>query len=288
VGVRIDEVPDVRSEALWVGVDEVQEGSFFADATLDYVPAVALFDAVVRAATTMLGRIDSERRSSRVTSFAVEFPGLCRRGVPADLRLGFPELQPGTSSLWFEVVQGEVDVCVGRLSMSHADNDDLLAPWIVGVGKRAGHALLGKGAPWRVLIGAPRRTAEACLAVDMVGPSAPGDTGVHPASLLFEAACQVATIVTKASGKVQDNSHFIVSSIDVSLSVGEPWESYPEMICHASKVARRRVSASIDLLVDGVQRGRLLIDGRALSPALHKRVSAWLARKGLGIRLCRP
>ncbi|PRY39104.1 hypothetical protein [Umezawaea tangerina] len=262
--VAVGEVADVLSGTRWVGVDEVERDSFFADPSLDHVPAVALFDAVVRAASTMLGRIDPDRISSRLRSVEARFPKPCGRGVPADLRLGFPDLRPGTSCVPFEVFQGTSVVCVGRLWMSHSDDDDdeLLAPWIMSPGRRAGHGLLDKHTPWRVLIGPPRRTTEDYLVADMVGPSAPADAGVHPASLLMEAACQVATVVAKANGNGQKNSHFALSSIEMSLSAGESWESYPEMICHSWEVARRKVSASIALHVDGVPRGSLVIDGR--------------------------
>ncbi|WNV87320.1 hypothetical protein [Umezawaea sp. Da 62-37] len=247
-----------------MGTDEVKGDSFFADPTLDHVPPAALFDAAVRAATTMLGRIDPDRMSSRLRSVEAKFPGLCERGVPADLRLGFPDLRPGTSCVPFEVIQGAVVVCVGRLWMSHSDDDDdeLLAPWIMSPGRRAGHGLLDAQASWRMLIGPPRKTTEDYLVADMVGPSAPGDAGVHAASLVLEAARQVAAVVAKASGNGRKNSYFTVSSIEMSLSAGESWESYPEMICHGWEVARRRVSASIALHVDGVPRGSLVIDGR--------------------------
>jgi hypothetical protein len=270
-----------------VEAGEVGGSSFFPGTSAGHVPAVALVDAALRAATTMLGRMDPERATSCVAWIDVEFPGLCARGVPADLRLDFPELLPAESGVSFEVVQGDVGVCKGRMRMSHSNPDDLLAPWMASPGKRARHALLDETAPWQVLVGPPRTTEE-CVAVDMVGPSVPGDAGVHPVSLVLEAARQVMTIVTRTSSSARRNAQVVVEAVTMALSVGEPWESYPEMVCWARAVAPRRISALIALRVGGVLRGSLLIDGRVLSPASHGRVPGSLTGRGRGVRSCPP
>jgi len=283
VDIGIDEVPNTRPETRWVGVDQVEGGSFFDDESVEAIPALTLFDAAIRAATAMLGRLDTHRSASCVAAVDVAFPGPCRRGVPVDLRLGSPDFQRDSSGVRFEVAQGDVDVCVGRVLMSYADNDELLAPWIVSLGRRAEHALIGKRAPWRVLIGPPHRTEEGYLAADMVGPSAASDTGAHPVSLVVEAACQVAAIVAKTSGTAQRDSRFVLSSVEVSLLADEPWESYPEIICYSAEVDGQRLSMSMGLRVDGVPRGSLLIAGQVPSSS-HRSASAALAGKGLGVR----
>ncbi|WP_156758558.1 hypothetical protein [Actinokineospora pegani] len=248
-----------RYDQCWMSAGEVERDSFFADPTQDHIPAVALADAAVRAAAVMLGRVDRDRDSSAVTALVVAFPEPCRRGVRTDLRLAAPDLWRGASGVRFAVGQGRVEVCRGQVWVSHSRDDELFAPWILDPGSRAGHTLLDKAEPWRVLVGPPRRTPDSRLTATMVGPSAPGDAGVQQVSLLLEAVCQVATLVAKADD--DQDVRFDVRSLTLTLTGGGPWLSYPTLECLAWDRTAGLGRALIGVSVDGVSGGEVLVSG---------------------------
>ncbi|MBW4721409.1 hypothetical protein [Saccharothrix obliqua] len=252
--MTVGNVPDVA--------DEVFEGSFFADASSGHVAPVALLDAVVRAATAA----PADAGGCRPRSVEVAFPGPFHRGVPTHLVLDPFRPSPDVRAARFEVAQRGLPACVGTIRF--ADGDDLFAPWVATPGRRAPQVLVGKDAPWRVLIGPPRRTPEGAPAADVVGPSAPGDTGARPVSLLLDAACQLLTAVARAGGEAPGDAELLVSAAKVTTAAGEPWDVYPELVCRGWRTVRAHMAASVELRVGGEVRGELAVRGRFRSSSV--------------------